>query len=362
MTESGLFCPAGGFHIDPWQGVECAIVTHGHSDHARWGSRRYITAEDGIELVAKRVNGRIVRERAMGGPSSGVDGTAGGRARPTVEGRGYGEVFSMRGAEVSLHPAGHCLGSCQVRVEVAGEVWVVSGDYKSQPDPTCRPFEPVRCDVFISECTFGLPIFRWRPESEVFGEMNAWWRENAAAGRVSVVFAYALGKAQRVLAGVDRTIGPIFVHGAVRPFHRIYRARGVDLPEVRPAMEFSRRDASHAGALVVGPPGAEGSGWLKRFGSDASTAFASGWMQLRGTRRRRNVERGFVLSDHDDWPGLLNAIESTGASRVLLTHGTTQPLARYLREVRRIDAEAIATRFEGEPHEDRSEAASIEAS
>jgi putative mRNA 3-end processing factor len=249
------------------------------------------------------------------------------------------------GVKVSLHPAGHVLGSSQVRVEHGGEVWVVSGDYKLDPDPTCAPFEPVRCHTFITESTFGLPIYRWRKPDEIFADVNAWWRANAAAGRASVLFGYAFGKAQRVLASVDASIGPIVVHGAVEVLNRGYRECGVRLPETRMVTDFEAKK-DFAGALIVAPPSAQSSPWLKRFG-DYSDAFASGWMAIRGARRRRVVDQGFVLSDHADWPSLNRAIESSGAERVFVTHGHTAPLVQWLTE-RGLEAQTMKTEFEGE--------------
>jgi putative mRNA 3-end processing factor len=221
----------------------------------------------------------------------------------------------------------------------------VSGDYKADPDPTCRAFEPLRCDTFVTESTFGLPIYRWPPQSEVFDEINRWWRGNREEGRASLLFAYALGKAQRILAGVDASIGPIYCHGAVDQVCRAYRAAGVELP----AYEYAGRGeakSNWAGALVLAPPSALGTPWMRKFG-DAATAFASGWMLIRGARRRRSVDRGFVLSDHADWPALLQAIRDTEAERVLVTHGHVSPLVGWLRE-QGIPSEPLATRYEGE--------------
>jgi putative mRNA 3-end processing factor len=247
---------------------------------------------------------------------------------------------------VSFHPAGHVLGSAQVRLERGGEVWVVTGDYKLDPDPTCAPFEPVRCHTFITESTFGLPIYRWEKPDALFAGVNAWWRANAAAGKTSIVYAYALGKAQRVMAGVDATIGPIFTHGAVEKVTRAYRDSGVALPSTTPVAEAvveRGKPKPWAGGLVIAPPSTSGSVWVRKF-EPASEAIASGWMTVRGARRRKAVDRGFALSDHADWPGLLAAVRETGATRVLATHGFAGVLARYLRE-QGLDADVIATRF-----------------
>jgi putative mRNA 3-end processing factor len=265
----------------------------------------------------------------------------------TIEGIPFGQTVSINGVKVSLHPAGHILGSAQIRVEHRGEVWVVSGDYKTEPDPTCTPFEPVRCHTFVTESTFGLPIYRWSPQREVFTDIAAWWRGIREAGRASVIFAYALGKAQRVLAGVlGEESGIIYTHGAVERLNRDYRAGGVALPATTYA-GLAPRGTDFGGALVVAPPSAAGSSWLRRF-APLSSAFASGWMRIRGARRRRSLDRGFPLSDHVDWPALLGAIDATGASRVLVTHGYREPVVRWLLE-RGIEAHAIASRGEGEP-------------
>lgn len=322
LTDSGLYCSAGEFYIDPWFPVERAVVTHAHGDHARHGSRRYLTTVSGERVLRTRLgDGAIIR---------------------AVE---YGAVLDLHGVRLSLHPAGHILGSAQVRVEYRGEVWVISGDYKHGVDATCVPFEPLRCHTFITESTFGLPIYRWRAQADLFDEINRWWRANQLAGKTSVLFAYALGKAQRVLAGIDPTIGPIFTHGAVERLNRDYRASGVTLPATTHVAPGHKADWSQA--LIIAPPSAQASPWLRRFGT-VSTGFASGWMQLRGTRRRKSVDRGFALSDHADWPGLLQAIDATGAERIWVTHGYSAVLARWLGEQGR-EARAIATRFASEP-------------
>jgi putative mRNA 3-end processing factor len=246
---------------------------------------------------------------------------------------------------VSLHPAGHILGSAQVRIEYAGEIWVVSGDYKVEHDRTSEAFEPVRCHTFITESTFGLPIYRWRPQPEVFAQIDAWWRQNQGAGKASMLFAYSLGKAQRLVAGVDAEIGPIFCHGAVQKMNQVYREQGIALPETQYAGD-PERGYDWSRSLIVAPPSANGSPWMRKFGA-VSTAFASGWMRVRGTRRRRSLDRGFVLSDHADWPGLLSAVQATGAQQVLVTHGYRAPLVKWLSE-RGLEARALETRFEGE--------------
>ncbi|AFT87691.1 mRNA 3-end processing factor [Paraburkholderia phenoliruptrix BR3459a] len=316
----GLYCPPGDFYIDPWQPVGRAVITHAHSDHARFGHRHYLASRAGANVLLSRL------------PDISLQTLA------------YGERLDINGVTVSLHPAGHVLGSAQLRIEHRGRVWVASGDYKLDPDPTCDAFEPVRCDTFITESTFGLPIYRWDPPQAVFDGVDSWWRHNASEGRASVLFCYSFGKAQRVLASVDAGIGPIFCHGAVEPLNRAYREAGVRLPPVRLVSEIPPKEKGVLReALIVAPPSAQGSAWLRRFG-DYSDAFASGWMRLRGARRRRGVDRGFVLSDHADWPALQSAIEATGAERVIVTHGSVAPMVRWLRE-QGLEAGAFATQY-----------------
>jgi putative mRNA 3-end processing factor len=331
--DDGLYCPPGDFFIDPWRGVERAVLTHAHGDHARTGSAHYLAARPAEHVLRTRL---------------------GDVALQTLD---YGEAVTIDGVRVSLHPAGHVLGSAQVRIEYAGRVCVVSGDYKVQPDPTCTPFEPVRCDTFVTESTFGLPIYRWRDPADVFADVNAWWRGNAEAGRASVLYGYAFGKAQRILASVDASIGPIVCHGAVEALNRAYRASGVALPETSLVTDVPDK-ATLKRALVIAPPSAAGTPWLKRFG-DHSDAFASGWMQLRGARRRRALDRGFVLSDHADWPGLQQAIDATGAERVYVTHGYVPVMVRWLTE-RGLDARAFETRYGEEEDDDAGGASAAE--
>ena len=316
----GLYCPPGDFYIDPWQPVARAVITHGHGDHARMGNGHYLATSASAGILRTRLGAGINLQ--------------------TLE---YGEVIDLHGMRLSFHPAGHVLGSAQVRLEYRGEVWVASGDYKVEPDGTCTPFEPVRCHTFITESTFGLPIYRWRPQADIFAEVNAWWRANQAQGLASVLYSYAFGKAQRLLHGLDPQIGPILAHGAVEPLNRVYREAGIRIPETLYAGDFKKSDPLLRQALIIAPPSAGGSTWIRRFG-EHSDAFASGWMMLRGTRRRRGVDRGFVLSDHADWPGLLWAIEQTGAERVMVTHGSVAILVRYLRD-QGLDAQGFTTEY-----------------
>lgn len=324
LTRQGLYCAAGGFHVDAWEPVDRTVVTHAHGDHAYAGCGHYLTAAPGVGLLRLRVG------------------------EASVQGLAYGEALRIGEVTLSLHPAGHILGSSQVRIEHRGEVWVVSGDYKLAADPTCAGFEPVRCHTFLTESTFGLPVYRWAPPEVVLAEISGWWAVNRAAGKTSLLLCYALGKAQRVLAGISEA-GPIVVHGAVERVNLAYRAAGIKLAATTMVGEAARKE-DWRGALVVAPPSAAGSPWTRRF-KNLSTGFASGWMRVRGQRRRRALDRGFALSDHADWPALLTAVAATEAERVLVTHGSAGPLARYLGE-RGVRAEVLATRFVGEAEED----------
>ena len=323
-AAGGLYCAEGRFHIDPWEPVDRAVISHAHGDHLRAGSRAYLCADAGARIVAHR----------LGDPSR-------------VESAPYGQAVTINGVRVSFHPSGHILGAAQVRVEHQGEVWVASGDYKRGPDPTCAPFEPIRCHTFITEATFALPLFTWDPPGVTVAEICAWWDEMRDAGRPAVIFGYALGKAPRILAELAQcTDRSVFVHGALVDLTAVYRASGIALPPIQRATETAK-GKSFAGELIVAPLSARGSTWMRRFG-DHSSAFASGWMRIRGARRRRGYDRGFALSDHADWPGLLQTIDETGAGRVFVTHGYTHQFARYLTE-RGLDARAWETRYEGEP-------------
>jgi putative mRNA 3-end processing factor len=325
LGKSGIWCEQGGFHVDPWRPVDRAVITHAHGDHARWGMGRYLCAKEAYRVMRRRL-----------GEDAQID---------TVE---YGESVTMDGVSISLHPAGHILGSAQVRVEKHGRIEVVSGDYKTDPDPTCSPYESVRCHRFVTESTFGLPIYRWPDQSSVYAEINEWWRRNQEAGKCSLLLAYALGKAQRALAGLDPSIGPIWLHGAVNGLTQDYRAHGVSLASTKMVAEApAKYDWSRA--LVIAPPGANGTPWARKFG-EISTAFVSGWMLIRGARRRRAVDRGFVLSDHVDWPSLMSSVEATGAEEVWVTHGYSAVVARYLTE-KGIQSKTLETEFEGEQDE-----------
>lgn len=307
QTPRGLYCDAGGFYIDPHLSVERAIVTHGHTDHARGGMKSYLTSRSGEPIVRRRVG-----------------------VRASIETLEFGEQIKINDVTVSLHPAGHILGSAQVRVEHKGEVWVVSGDYKTEPDQTCETFEPVRCDTFITESTFAQPKYKWRPQSEIFARINDWWQLNAMWGRATVLFGYSLGKAQRLLAGADPSIGPILVYHTVDSFCTAYKLSNITFPEYQIIDESTIANYRGKGALIIAPSEIRKTGILDLIG-EYETGFASGWMLSKSSMRSMMYDAGFALSDHADWEGLLSAIKQTGAHRIFSMHGFTDTLTTYLK-------------------------------
>ena len=307
INENGIYCPQADVYIDPWKGVDRALITHAHSDHARWGSRYYL-AHEASEAILRLRMGQDIR----------------------LETTAYGTSSYINGVRISFHPAGHITGSAQIRLEYKGEVWVVSGDYNTAPDISCTPFEAVPCHTFITESTFGLPVFSWKPQEAVFEEINSWWRQNAAEDKASLLCGYALGKAQRLIVNADRSIGKILLHGAVDNVNKALQKNGLQLPPTERITAETPRTA-FPGSLIIAPPSALNTPWMRKL-KPLTTAMASGWMNIRGTKRRRAVDRGFVLSDHADWAGLNAAIKATGCERVLVTHGYTAPFSKWLRE------------------------------
>ena len=305
FTEKGIYCSQAGVYLDPWRGVDKALISHGHTDHARWGSRHYITHEINVTIIKHRL-GKI-----------------------SVTGKKYGEVFNINGVRFSFHPAGHVPGSSQIRVEHKGEVWVFTGDYKTQVDGISTPFEPVKCNTFITECTFGIPVFQWEEPNIVHESINHWWVNNKNDQTTSLLMGYSLGKVQRLLKHLDPSIGKIFTHGATEKMTQILR-QFIDFPATELiTRETTKKDVE--GNLVLAPPAVLGSPWVKKLGK-LSTGYASGWMAFRGARRRRAVDRAFVLSDHADWQGLLSAIKATSCENIITTHGYTEIFPQYLRE------------------------------
>lgn len=331
-TDTGLECPAGDFVIDPWKTTRTAVISHAHADHARPVAEHYYASESSVPLLKRRLGENL-----------------------DIRGVPFGHPITLGDTIVSFHPAGHVLGSAQVRVErnrvgTNKDVWLFTGDFKRDPDPSCEPFELVPCNTLITESTFALPVYRWQSGAEVASEIAAWWQEMQAAERPSILFAYSLGKAQRVLSELCAfTDRPVYLHGAVYPLTEIYREAGVSMLPTQP-IDLDDKERKYAGELIIAPPGASGSTWMRRF-PQASTGFCSGWMRIRGNRRRRGYDRGFVLSDHADWPALLRTIDETGATRVLTTHGQSGSLVRLLRE-RGIEASELQTHYRDEGADD----------
>nr|WP_297918468.1 ligase-associated DNA damage response exonuclease [uncultured Allomuricauda sp.] len=320
FTEKGIYCKVAQVYLDPWKPVDKAIISHGHADHSRWGHKQYITHHRNVQIIKHRL-----------GPIS-------------VSGKNWGETFTINGVKFSLHPAGHIIGSSQIRVEHQGEVWVFTGDYKIEDDGLCTPYENVKCHTFITECTFGLPAFKWMPQSEVFEDINRWWSQNRSEGKTSILFGYTLGKAQRLLKHLDTSLGKIYTHGAVENMTAVLRPI-VDLPKTHLITRETKKEEL-LGNMVIAPPSAHGSTWIRKM-VPFVTATASGWMAFRGARRRRAIDKGFVLSDHCDWEGLIECIKATGAEKVICTHGYTEIFSRYLRELG-YDARTENTQYEGE--------------
>ncbi|MBK6729877.1 MAG: ligase-associated DNA damage response exonuclease [Bacteroidetes bacterium] len=322
MTDKGIYIPDADIYIDPWKPVEKSIITHGHSDHARFGNNSYLCHHLSKPVLKYRL-GEMIN-------------------CCSVE---YNESFTINGIKFSLHPAGHIPGSAQIRIEKNGNVLVVSGDYKLENDFLSTPFEPVKCNTFITESTFGLPIFRWKKQSEIFKDINAWWQQNAAQNRASVLVAYSLGKAQRLLKGLDLHNGKIFAHGAVFNMNEVLRQAGLDLPYIE-RITADTNKSEFKNAMIIAPPSAVGNPWLKKF-DPYSLAFCSGWMQVRGNKRRQAIDRGFVVSDHVDWPALNEAVKLTEAEKIYVTHGYTAVFVKWLRE-NNLDAHELKTEFTGE--------------
>jgi putative mRNA 3-end processing factor len=326
FNDKGIYCAQADVYLDPWRPVDKAIISHGHADHSRWGHKKYITHHSNIPIIKHRL-GEI-----------------------NVSGKNWNETFMINNVQFSFHPAGHIIGSAQIRVEYKGEVWVFTGDYKTEDDGVATPYESVKCHTFITECTFGLPAFKWQPQDEVFAEINNWWQQNQSDGRTSVIFGYSLGKAQRLLKYLDTSIGKIYTHGAIENMTEVLRPQ-LKMPETTRITRDVKKEEIK-GNIVVAPPSAHGTPWIKKM-VPYVTASASGWMTFRGARRRRAIDRGFVLSDHCDWQGLLSSIKETGAEKIICTHGYTDIFSRYLREIG-YDARTEQTQYEEENAEQTS--------
>jgi putative mRNA 3-end processing factor len=323
FTNKGIYCPTADVYIDPWKKVPKALITHAHSDHARSGHKSYICTNETLPILKLRL-----------GKSIGVAG------------KEFGESFGINGVKFSFHAAGHIIGSAQIRAEYKGEIWVVSGDYKIENDGISEQFEPIKCHHFITECTFGLPAYQWQPQEKIFDQINNWWSVNADLNTTSVISAYSLGKAQRVIQNVNHQIGPIYTHPTVENINNSFREIGIPLQKtLLLTKKVSAKNLERA--LIVTPSGAALDEYIKSV-KNISTASASGWMMSRGMRRRGNFDRGFVLSDHADWPGLNQAIKETGAHHIYPTHGYTQSFSRWLNE-QGYETNVVKTQYEGEP-------------
>lgn len=329
VDENGIYCPKGDFYIDPWKPVKTALITHGHADHLKSGHKEYY-----VPMKSKA----LMEHRLRDAPKYSI----------TLY--NFDETFEINGVSLSFHPAGHILGSAQVRVEVGNEVWVASGDYKRVTDPSCQPFELVKGDGFISEATFGLPIYRWNSSEKVIDEIIDWWSRNANEGKPSVLFCYVLGKAQRILAGLAKKItelpkSVLYTHGSMDRMNQIYRDEGVNLLDTENATQQEGNKFSED--LILAPPSALRTQWMKRF-KRCETAFASGWMRVRGPRRMSGYDKGFVISDHADWPSLITTIKETQANEIRLLGSNSQFLARFLREQHNMDVSTINYNYEEE--------------
>lgn len=333
FTGKGIYCSAADVYLDPWKPVDKAIISHGHADHSRWGHKQYITHHRNVPIISHRL-GDI-----------------------NVTGKEWGETFVINNVKFSLHPTGHIIASSQIRVEHKGEVWVFTGDYKTEDDGISQPYEVVKCNTFITECTFGLPAFKWTPQKEVFQDINQWWAENRAEKKTSVLFGYSLGKAQRLLKYLDTDIGKIYTHGAIENMTEVLRPL-VNFPETTLITRDTKKEEL-LGNVVLAPPSAHGSPWIRKM-VPYVTASASGWMTFRGARRRRAIDKGFVLSDHCDWDGLLESINATGAEKVICTHGYSDIFSRYLRE-QGYDARTEETQYGDEEDAESKETAAAKA-
>jgi putative mRNA 3-end processing factor len=327
FTDKGIYCAQGKFYIDPWKPVDDAVITHAHADHAYWGHKNYLAHHLSKEVLFYRLGEINLR---------------------TIE---YGETVTKNGVQISMYPAGHVIGSAQIRVEHKGVIWVVSGDYKTDDDGISTPFEPVKCHHFISECTFGMPVYSWKPQAEIFTDVNNWWRTNVDNGVATVIVGYSLGKAQRILQNLDLSIGKVYTHGVIENTNEALRRNGVILnPTERITTESSKEEVRKG--IILAPPSSVGTPWMRKFGP-YSFGYCSGWMALRGAKRRRAADRGFIMSDHADWNGLVSAIDATGCECVYLTHGYTASFTRYLNEIG-FNAREVHTLYGGEEEDDAS--------
>jgi len=307
-TPQGLYCRRGDFYIDPQRGVNTAIITHAHSDHARRGSQHYFCTQSGLHLLKSRLGPKI---KATGIP--------------------YQQSFQLGEVQVSFHPAGHILGSAQIRIEWDSQVWVVSGDYKREADPSCEPFESVQCNTFITEATFGTPRYIWDKTRQHGKEIYSWWAENAKSGVNSLLFGYSLGKTQRILAELAPYFTrPVVIHPSMQEITECYRAEGRKLAPTL-GLDSPQLQKPLRGELILAPPSILKGEFLEQLG-EYETAFASGWMQGSSPFHQSGYDKGFVISDHADWNDLNQSIKETGAKRVFVLHRSHGALVRHLRK------------------------------
>ncbi|MXV49593.1 ligase-associated DNA damage response exonuclease [Pedobacter sp. HMF7647] len=329
FNDCGIYCSAGEFYIDPWKPVDKALITHAHSDHARPGSKKYLAHNLSEEILKYRLGD--------------ID----------LETISYNEPVTINGVKISFHPAGHIIGSSQIRVEYKGEIWVVSGDYKLEDDGVCAPFEPVKCHSFISECTFGMPVYKWKPQKEIHDGINSWWKQNLEEGKATVIVGYSLGKAQRILQHLDHSLGKVYAHGVIQNTQEALLRNGLNLHATYRITPETNKEEIRKG-IVLAPPSSVGTPWMRKF-QPYGFGYCSGWMALRGAKRRMAADRGFVLSDHADWDGLVQAIEATECETVYLTHGYTASFSRYLSEIG-YDAREAKTLYGGDEATEADEA------
>ncbi len=318
FTKKGIYCIPGKFYLDPWFPVDYAIISHGHADHARWGNKHYLCHNDSKAILKHRIGQDI-----------------------SIESMGYNEPKMINGVQVSFYPAGHIIGSAQIRLEYKGYVIVFSGDYKTQPDFLSVPFEPVKCNEFITESTFGLPIYKWKSELDLQAELQNWVLQNQQNNRTSVFLGYSLGKAQRIMKLVEG-VDDIFVHSAINNLNNAISNSGINIPDTKLiTSDFNKKEIQNK--IVILPPALLGSKLLKRI-PNAATAICSGWMHIRGNRRWKGVDAGFAVSDHADWDGLLEAVKATEAEKVYVTHGSQAVFSKYLNEIG-IEAHELKTEY-----------------
>lgn len=325
FTNKGIYCKPGDFYIDPWQPVDYAVTTHGHTDHVKWGNKAYLCHTYTAPVLKQRYG---LTENVQTIP--------------------YGQQVVRNGVKISLHPAGHVIGSAQIRLEHRGEICVVSGDYKTDFDGISTAFEPIKCHTFVSECTFGLPIYKWEKQETIFVQIKQWITDNQRKGKTSVLIAYSLGKAQRLIYNLAGSCN-IYVHQSIANLNDGFLEAGIAIPKTIRITPDIKKEELQRGIVIV-PPALADSRWIKNLLHPA-IGVCSGWMAVRAGRRWRSADAGFALSDHADWPGLLAAIKATGAENVLVTHGSTAVFGRYLNEIG-IQAQEVKTQYGNELAED----------